>query len=265
MTGGIAVLRIIAAGILLTPGALAVIEPPAAAEIIRRSVEANERDWQAAPAWSSIETVKDGNGSKAYQVIMLFGSPYRRLVRVDGAALSPRAQQQEQSKLDEETARRRSENASERAHRIGAYEKDRASDHILMLQLTDAFTFHVTGREKLSGRSVYHLRAVPRAGYRPPNMESHVLTGMQGQLWIDTQSFQWVKVLARVITPVHMEGFLATVKPGTFFELEKAPVSTEIWLPSHFRVQSYSRIVGLFSHRTYEDDTWSNYRKAADR
>jgi hypothetical protein len=51
---------------------------------------------------------------------------------------------------------------------------------------------------------------------------------MQGKLWIDKDSFQWVKVEAQVMHPVSIEGFLAKVEPGTHFELEKEPVATDM-------------------------------------
>ena len=57
--------------------------------------------------------------------------------------------------------------------------------------------------------------------YEPPNNEAKVLTGMEGMLWIDKTTFQWVKVEATVIQPVSIAGFLAQVQPGTCFELEK--------------------------------------------
>lgn len=54
-----------------------------------------------------------------------------------------------------------------------------------------------------------------------------MLRGMEGELWIDEATFQWVKVQARVIRPVSIEGFLARVEPGTRFELEKMPVADQ--------------------------------------
>jgi hypothetical protein len=84
---------------------------------------------------------------------------------------------------------------------------------------------------------------------------------MEGQLWVDTQAFQWVKVTAKVIQPVSIAGFLARVEPGTDFELEKAPVAPGIWLPSHFAVESRSRILEIIGHRTQEDVNYSGYRK----
>ncbi|MDQ6677104.1 MAG: hypothetical protein M3Z09_07390, partial [Acidobacteriota bacterium] len=144
---------------------------------------------------------------------------------------------------------------------IAEYEKDRRHDHLMMAQLTNAFNFRLTGEAKLSGRGVYTLRATPRPGYQPPNMEARALTGMKGDMWIDKESFQWVKVLAQVVSPVNIGGFLATVQPGTYFELEKVPVEGDIWLPKHFRVRSQSKILALFNHATREDDTYFDYEK----
>jgi hypothetical protein len=67
--------------------------------------------------------------------------------------------------------------------------------------------------------NVYVLRATPRKGYQPPNMQSQALLGMEGQLWIDKKTFQWVKVTARVIRPVSIEGILAQVEPALILSL----------------------------------------------
>jgi hypothetical protein len=93
-----------------------------------------------------------------------------------------------------------------------------------MQQLTEAFDFTLAGEERMGNHRVYVLDATPRAGYKPPNTETEVLTGMRGKLWIDKKTYQWVKVEAEVIHPVSIAGFLAKVEPGNRFELEKIPV-----------------------------------------
>ena len=237
--------------------------PPNPETIIRNSVEANERDWGAVPEYSYSETTRDSHGSKTSRVIMLYGSPYNRLLKVNGKSLPPDERNREQRKFDEAVSQRRSESQRARTARIAEFEKDRRRDHLLMEQLTAAFTFVLSGEKTLFGHSVYALRAAPRVGYAPPNMESRVLTGMRGDLWIDKASFQWVKVSARVISPVSIGGFLAIVQPGTYFELEKMPIERDIWLPKRFRVQSQSKILLFFRHATEEDDTYFDYRKTA--
>ena len=72
-----------------------------------------------------------------------------------------------------------------------------------MEQLTKAFNFTLEGEQKLGPYDVYVLKATRRPGYVPPNRETRVLTGMEGRLWVDKKSYQWVKVEAHVIAIHH--------------------------------------------------------------
>ena len=180
--------------------------------------------------------------SKTYEEMMILGSPYEHLLAVNGEPLTTDEEEAEQSKLREVTSQRRLESAGQRAQRIAKYDKDRKRDHLLMDELAKAFDFRLLGQQKLGPYDVYVLKATPRAGYKPPNMEEQALTRMQGKLWIDENKFQWVKVEAQVIHAVSIEGFLARVEPGTRFELEKMPVADGIWLPSHFAMKSRAKV-----------------------
>jgi len=248
---------------LLLPAGRESSDVISAPTIIARSVEANERDWEATPQYDYSERDLARGGSRTYREIMILGSPYARLIAVNGATLSPEQQAEEQEKLDAVVAERQAESEQQRAERIAHYERDRKRDHLLLEQLTAAFDFTLTGEEKLGGCEVYVLKATPRAGYQPPNMDTEVLRGMEGKLWIDESTFQWVKVEARVIRPVAIGGFLARVEPGTQFALEKMPVEDGVWLPKHFSMKSRARILFLFSRRTVQDESYFDYRKAA--
>ncbi len=228
--------------------------------IIQRSVAANQADWKVAPKYSWTEEDRTDEGDRTYAVTMIDGSPWRRLIKVSGVPLPPEDRRREQQKLEAVTRKRNRESPAARQERIARYEKDRQSDNLLMDQITKGFDFSLTGSQTIGSRNVYVLRATPRKGYAPPNKEARVLTGMEGQLWIDKQTFQWVKVTARVIHPVSIIGFLARVEPGTQFELEKAPVAQGIWLPKHFSMKSSSRILSIFGHHTRDDETYSDYK-----
>jgi hypothetical protein len=56
-------------------------------------------------------------------------------------------------------------------------------------------------------------------------------------------------------------GGLLGVEPGTRFELEKAPVTEDIWLPTHFAMRSRSKIVFFVPHKTQEEETYWGYQK----
>jgi hypothetical protein len=240
-------------------------QEPDAHTIIQKSVEANMRDWEAAPRYDFFERDLDPKGgSKTYDVRMILGSPYNRLIAINDRPLPVEQQAEEQTKFNEMLEERKNESDSERKSRVAEYEKERKRDHLFMNQMVVAFDFKLTGEEKLNGHDAYVLKATPRKGYEPPNMEAKVLTGMEGKLWVDKASFQWVKVTAKVTQPVSIVGFVATVQPGTHFELENEPVHDGVWLPSHYSMQSRAKILWLFTNRQQEDDTFYHYRLSED-
>ena len=234
-----------------------------AAEIIHRSVEANERDWKAGPSFSHVERDIDKHDNalvdRTWEVFLMDGSPYKRLIGIDGHPLSEARQKQEADRESHELARRRAETPSERRVRIDRYRRDREHDHILMTQMEVAFNFHLTGEGTWSGHPVYVLDAEPKPDYVPPNHEAKVLTGMKGKLWVDKAGFHWARVEAEVVHTVTFAGFLARVGPGTRFILEKEPVNAEIWQPQRFQDQVVASIL-FWQRNSSTADTFSDYR-----
>lgn len=239
-------------------------EKPDVESIIRQSTEANDRDWSAVTKFDNYERDRNKDGDKTYDVTMLYGSPYERLIAINGHSLSPEKQKEEQEKYEKAVEKRKHESPDERSQRIAKFEADLKRDHTMLEQMTKAFDFRLIGTRHLNGYKVYVLRATPRAGYKPPDRDSEVLPGMEGTLWIDQKTFQWVKVEAHVIRPVRIEGFLAVVEPGTNFEVEKRPVAGDIWQTSHFSMRSNARVMLVFRHRGEEDDSYYNYRPTAN-
>ncbi len=229
--------------------------------IIQKSVEANDRDFRAAPQFNYKEKDRIGTELKAYQVTMIDGSPYQRLIAVGGKPLSKEQAAEELKKEQQAAADRKEQSARQRKDRIAGYEKDRKGDHEMMGQLTEAFDFTLLGKKKIKKFNVWVLKATPRPGYKPPNMETQVLPGMEGELWIDQKTYEWVKVTARVIRPVSIEGFLAQVEPGTRFEIEKTPVGGGIWQITHFSMQSHAKVLFLVNRASEEEDWFYDFKR----
>ena len=234
-------------------------QQPDVKTIVERSVAANDKDFAAEPQFNYEEKDHVGKTSKTFQVTMIDDSPYQRLL-ADGRPLSP-AQEALQLRKEEKTAaERRAESPEQRSRRIASYAKERKSDHLMMTQLSKGFDFKMTGTMKVGRRNVWVLAATPKPGYRPPNMDCQVLLGMRGQMWIDQETYEWVKVTAQVIRPVSIEGFLAEVEPGTRFEIEKTPVTAGIWQISHFSMQSRAKVLHLIKRNSSEEDWYYNFQ-----
>jgi hypothetical protein len=132
----------------------------------KRSVEANAADWKAAPDYDFVERDRQpGGGTKTYEELMILGSPYERLIAVNGKPLSPEQEAGEQQKLDATVVERKKEPQQEREKRIAKYEKDRRRDQLLMEQLTKALDFKLVGEQKLGA-----ARGLCAQGDAPPRV-----------------------------------------------------------------------------------------------
>ncbi len=237
---------------------------PGADEIVKRSVANTQADWRAEPLYNFTERdVVTANGTRTSRVIMIDGSPYYKLIAVNGKPLAPRQAADEERKYQRAIAQRQRETPAERRKRIAAYEKERRQDNALMGQMAVAFDYRLLGEETVNGRRCFVLESTPKPDYRPVSRETAVLTGMRGKLWVDERQFQWVKVEAEVFRRVVFGLFLAQVEPGTEFTLEQQPVHGNLWLPSHFSMQVKAKVLRLWSHNSTDDETYWNYQPAS--
>jgi len=229
--------------------------------IVQRWTAANRADFEAAAHYNYSERVHDDDGTRTYAVVMLYGSPYRQLVKNNGQPLSADDRRKEADALQKARRERAQESPEDRADRIHEYEKDREHAHRIIEEMPHAFQYTLSATRQAGSRKVYVLSATPRPGYQPQTTEAEVLAGMQGEFWIDTKTFQLVRGSAEVLRPVSIDGFLASVQPGTEFEVEQQPLDSGVWLPTHLLIHSRSSIVFVFHHHTIEDRTYFDYRK----
>jgi hypothetical protein len=244
---------------LATASGLAQMTPAQTQEVIRHSAQATHSDWERAPGFDFCEVDKTKTGSRTSAVLMIAGSPYYRLVQLNGEDLSPDQEAAEKRRLASVIEERQRETADEKAKRTAKYQKERHHDQQLLEQLTEAMNFTFAGHDVVDSHQVDVFEATPRPDYVPKNMETQVLTGMKGKLWIDQSSFRWVKVQAEVVKPVSMVGFLARVEPGTQFEMQERPINAEIWLPRQFTMQAHAKVLFLVNKSSATDERYFNY------
>ena len=237
---------------------------PDATEIIRRSVQTIEADWKQAPEYSFVERDVEGKHHatptiKTYQVLMIDGSQYNRLIAMNDRPISSSEQAEEEKKLRAEILRRGSESDREHHRRVARFLKERDQDHAMLKEMVDAFDFRPAGEANVEGHDCWVFDAEPKPGYQPKTRETKVLSGMKGKLWIDKSQYQWVRVQAEVMHSVSMYG-IAKVGPGTHFFLEQAPVAGNLWLPIHFSVSVKASALGFINEDSVDDETYRQYK-----
>ena len=240
------------------------LDPNDVPVVIRKSTETMKTYWDAEPDYDYRETdLQSRGGTKTFQELMILGSRYERLIAINGKPLSREEDAKEQSKLDAAITARRSESPEERTQRVAGEQKDRQRNFALIQQIPLAFDFSFEGEQQLAGREVYVFKATPKSHYRPINRETQVLKGMQGRLWVDKETFNWVKVEAECIHPVSIVGYLARVEPGTRFELEMLPGSDGVWMPSHYAMRALAKVFFVFNRESSQEESYDDYHKAA--
>jgi hypothetical protein len=132
-------------------------------QIVQRSVTANNLDWKAAPNYAFTESDTIGKAGrttrKKYQVLMIGGSPYRRLIAINAEPLPAAQARDEERKLQQEIGRRRNEGPGARRKRIAKYAQERRQDHELMREMTRAFDYKLLGNEMMNGHKCYAIEA----------------------------------------------------------------------------------------------------------
>ena len=241
-------------------------------DIVRRSLSVENENAKRARNYTFLQRDEhrqlDGNGQvksksvKTWDVTMLEGSAYRRLIERDDHPLSEREEQQEQAKLRKSIEERRHETEAQRAKRLAAYEKRPGRNREVLNEIPDAFDFRLRGEESIQSRPVYVIDATPKSGYRVRNSEARrVLPKLKATLWIDKADLSWVRVNAEVIDSISVGFFLFRVAKGARIEIEQGRVNEEVWLPLRVRM-SASATVGLVKKlRVEEELTFRNFRK----
>jgi hypothetical protein len=240
-------------------------------EIVRRSTDQDRRNEALIESYTFIERQEerslDSQGRvkdrkvRTYDITLTEGSPYRRLIARDDRPLSPDEERKEQRKLETSIAERRAESPGQRAKRLAEWREKRERDRAFLREVPDAFDFRMLGEEMVDGRKVYVIEAVPRPGYRPRTSAAKFLPKFKGKLWIDAESYDWVKVEAETIGTVSIGGFLVRLSPGARLTLSQTRVNHEIWLPQQVTVAAQGRILLLKKIATEMDITYSDYKK----
>lgn len=254
---------------------LAVVCPLTAAEdaagIIRRSIELADVNFRAARNYTFLERVNalalDGKGRekerkiRTYDITLLEGSPYRRLIARDDKPLSPKDQQKEEERLRKITEQRRKETPEERARRVAEWERKRQRQMEPLRELPEAFVFRLLGEESLDGRELYVIEGKPRPGYQPRSKGARYFPKLQGKIWVDKETYNWVKTEAEVIDTISYGLFLARLAKGAHLSFEQARVNNEVWLPKRVHAEASARLALLRKLQAEVEITYSNYRK----
>jgi hypothetical protein len=241
-----------------------------ALQIILRAVAADESNWRLARHYTFSERVDvrflDSQGALKSQeirlrdVMLLDGSPYRRLVELDDRPLTLADEKKEQGKLARSTDARRRESATQRAARLAEYASRPEWQREAWRELAVAFDFRLTSEEIWEGRRVYVIHANPRYDYRPRSLTGRVLARLRAILWVDGQDYHVARAEAEVIDNIAAGLFLVRVAKGSRATVEQTRVNDAVWMPRQVRTVASARLGLVKLLRVEQEITYGNFR-----
>jgi hypothetical protein len=242
-------------------------------EIVRRGVEADEQNATLARNYTYQQRVVqkelDKNGGvkkqeiKTYDLTILYGQLYSRLIQMDDKPLSDKEQRKQEEKLDKFIAKHKNEGEDDRRKRDEKEEKQRKEDRAFFQDLVKAFDFKMLPEEQVDGRNVYVIEATPRPDFHPTQPHADILQKIKGKLWIDKETFEWVRAECEAIDTISFGVFILRLHKGSRLTFEQTRINNEVWLPKRVSVDANARVM-VFKNSGFQSETlYSNYKKFA--
>jgi hypothetical protein len=240
-------------------------------EIIRRATELDRRDTALARSYTFLQRQErrdlDSKGrltkteSDTFDVTLLVGVPYRRLVAHNDRPLSPKDQSKEEEKLQKSIEDRRKESPAQHAQRVADWERKQDKQREPLKELPNAFNFKLVGEEALNGGVAFVIEGTPKPGYRPKSQATSFFPKVKLRLCVDKKDYQWIKVDIESLDTISFGGFLFRLAKGSHVTIENARVNNEIWMPKRAAIKGSARIALVKVMRGEMIFTFSDYRK----
>jgi len=259
-----------AAALLVLPvAALRAADDPK--EILRRALQRNAHNEEIARNYTYLRRQEnrayDSSGqvkhreSKTWDVTLLEGSPYTRLVQREDKPLPPKEEAEQQSALKKSIEQRRKETPEQRQQRIAEWEKKRKAFEDELKEIPEAFDLRLAGEEQVEGMPTWVIEATPHSGYKPKTKGTVYFLKMKGRIWVAKGDYQAVKIEAETIDTISIGAFLVRFQKGARIRAEYARVNDEVWLPKHAALTGSAKVFLVKGFRIDTDFTFSDYKK----
>jgi hypothetical protein len=238
-----------------------------AKEIIRQSVQRDLLNFERLKNYTYVEHDEEKTFDRhsqikktqkeTYEVMILGGHDYERLIERDDKPLSPKQAREEEDKLDKEIERRKHESAADKAK----IAKQRQEQRKFLDEVPEEFDFQLLGVEDISGKPAWVISAQPKRGYQPKARGAKLIQNMRGKVWIDQSEYQWVKVQAEATGKLSYGLGMLKIDPGATVTFEQTRVNDEIWLPAHASIRFNGRAALFVPLRDEIDMQFRDYKK----
>jgi hypothetical protein len=255
----------------LTPDANGTLSQEQMRALIRLVTENYRTNYKKQREYTYIERAVDhkldGSGNvkstevRAYEIMDLYGEPFERLIEKDDKPLPEKEAAKEEEKIQKVMEKRKNESDEDRAKRQAEQEKQRGKNREFVSEVADAYNFRLVGSDLLNGHDTWVIAGEPRREFEAHMKEARMLGKFRGQLWIDKNELQLIKMEVEAIDTVSFGWVLARIHKGTRFVYEQTRVNDEVWLPSRLNFKFNARVALLKGYNEEVEQTYRDYKK----
>jgi hypothetical protein len=176
-----------------------------------------------------------------------------RLVAVGGKPLGPNAVQAEQDRLNF-----LKDHPELQDHRRKREQEDADRVNSLIRLLPDAFLYRDAGMVSCPAGQCRRLTFTPNPKFDSPTMESNILRGMAGEMWIDPAQQRITKIDSHLIDDVDFGwGMIGRLRKGGTVVIEQSEVSKDQWAVTRLKLDLTGRalLVKSLSIRMTEEES----------
>jgi len=204
--------------------------------------------------------VKDRN-RKTFDITLLEGSPYHRLIARDEKPLPPDEEKKQQELLKQSIEQRRKETPEQRRQRIADWDRKRNRERENLAEVCDAFDFHLAGEEQIDGAPVWVIDGTPHAGYKPKSREASYFPKIKGRIWVAKSDYTPIKITIENLDTISIGAFLFRLAKGGRIDVEFTRVNDEVWMPQHVGINASARIFLVKGYHLDADYTFNGFKK----
>jgi hypothetical protein len=217
-----------------------------AGQLVREVVYNELKDHERHGYWRYWVERRSPAGSRVEEQVETADGPIARLALSNGRPLTPKAQQQENDRLQHLL-----DSPDEQARHLKQYDEDEEGIGRILALLPDAFAYEYGGEEN----GCYRLRFQPNPGYAAHSIEARIFRAMSGTLWVNARAKRLARLEGRVDDNVDFGfGIFGRLYKGGWFRLVRSQVSATDWKTESLEVHMNIRalLVKTFARETSE-------------
>src|SRR6266568_3957790 len=250
------------AGVSLAQQSTVSSAPPEPGELVRKTVD-NEikasRDDSAHFMFRSTKTTSKGSVTKIY--IETKQATAGMVVAYNGMPLTPEQRKAELGRIDRFL---KNPEELEKKHRQEQQDADRTMR--IVRALPDAFLYEYAGQQQGSatvgkpGDSLVILKFRPDPRYEPPSRVELALTGMEGELLLDTRCHRLASIDGHLFKEVGFGwGILGHLDKGGHFVVGQGEVAPNHWEITHMNLDFTGKVLLFKGLSIKSDEVYSDF------